>query len=311
MKFISESESAALISHEMAYDAVREALAAATVPATRSFSVVHGQGSDPVNSFSIKASATEELAGLKVGSFWTGNEAKGLPRHNSLILLFDQTCGKIAAAIEAGKVNAYRTAAANAVAADLLARKDSAVLTVFGTGHQARYECAAVARIRPIRKIYVVGRAADKAEAMAAELRQTGLEAEVAEAETACRAADIIVTATPARAPLFDASWVHPGTHVVSMGSDARGKQELPPALFSAARLFCDIPEQSRAIGDFQHAPDGVSLTAIGQVIKGEARGRMSDSEITVFDSSGISVQDLYIGQRILAAWEHKKHVQD
>ncbi|HFN1103726.1 TPA: ornithine cyclodeaminase family protein [Klebsiella variicola subsp. variicola] len=311
MKFISESESAALISHEMAYDAVREALAAATVPATRSFSVVHGQGSDPVNSFSIKASTTEELAGLKVGSFWTGNEAKGLPRHNSLILLFDQTCGKIAAAIEAGKVNAYRTAAANAVAADLLARKDSAVLTVFGTGHQARYECAAVARIRPIRKIYVVGRAADKAEAMAAELRQTGLEAEVAEAETACRAADIIVTATPARAPLFDASWVHPGTHVVSMGSDARGKQELPPALFSAAGLFCDLPEQSRAIGDFQHAPDGVSLTAIGQVIKGEARGRMSDSEITVFDSSGISVQDLYIGQRILAAWEHKKHVQD
>ncbi len=72
MIFISEAESAALISHELAYDAVREALLAASEPEARSFPVVHGQGSDPVNTFSIKASATHELAGLKVGSFWPG-----------------------------------------------------------------------------------------------------------------------------------------------------------------------------------------------------------------------------------------------
>lgn len=81
---------------------------------------------------------------MKVGSFWAGNESIGLPRHNSLILLFDQRCGKIGAAIEAGEVNAYRTAAADAVATDQLARKEAAILAIFGTGHQARFECAAL-----------------------------------------------------------------------------------------------------------------------------------------------------------------------
>ncbi|WP_323665369.1 ornithine cyclodeaminase family protein [Pectobacterium punjabense] len=311
MIFISEAESAALISHELAYDAVRGALLAASEPEARSFPVVHGQGSDPVNTFSIKASATSELAGLKVGSFWPGNPANGLPRHNSLILLFDQQIGKMAAAIEAGKVNAFRTAAADAVAADLLARPDSSVLAVFGTGHQARYECAALARIRPIRTVLIVGRDNSKSAEMAQEFKAAGLDARVCDAESACRAADIIVTATPSRAPLFNAEWVNAGTHVVSMGSDAVGKQELPPELFTAGRLFCDLPSQSRTIGEFQHAPAHVTLTAIGDVISGNTAGRQTPDDITIFDSSGLSIQDLYIGQRILAAWQAAKQNGD
>ncbi len=306
MKFITEEESAQLISHEMAYKAVREALAAASEPEARSFTVVHGQGCDPVNSFSIKASATAELSGLKVGSFWPGNAEQGLPRHNSVIFLMNQDNGRMAAAIEAGKVNAYRTAASNAVAADLLARHDSSVVAVFGAGHQARYECAALARIRPIKSVLIVGRDAGRAEEMAQELRKEGLEAQVSNAESACKAADIIVTATPARAPLFRAEWVRPGTHVVSMGSDAVGKQELPPELFDYARLFCDLPAQARAIGEFQHAPENAHLTAIGSVITGKAQGRLTEQDITVFDSSGLSIQDLYIGRCILAAHEDR-----
>ncbi|AIA70871.1 ornithine cyclodeaminase family protein [Pectobacterium atrosepticum] len=307
MIFISEAESAALISHELAYDAVREALLAASEPEARSFPVVHGQGSDPGNTFSIKASATRELAGLKVGSFWPGNPANGLPRHNSLILLFDQQIGKMAVAIEAGKVNAFRTAAADAVAADLLARPDASVLAVFGTGHQARYECAALARIRPIRTVLIVGRDSGKSAEMAQELKAAGLDAQVSDAESACRAADIIVTATPSRAPLFNAEWVKAGTHVVSMGSDAAGKQELPPELFTSGRLFCDLPSQSRTIGEFQHAPAHATLTAIGDVISENATGRQAPDDITIFDSSGLSIQDLYIGQRILAVWQAEK----
>ncbi|MBA0165999.1 ornithine cyclodeaminase family protein [Pectobacterium sp. CFBP8739] len=309
MIFISEAESAALISHELAYDAIREALLAASEPEARSFPVVHGHGSDAGNTFSIKASATHELAGLKVGSFWPGNPANGLPRHNSLILLFDQQIGRIAVAIEAGKVNAFRTAAANAVAADLLARSDAAVLAVFGTGNQARYECAALARIRPIRTVLIVGRDSRKSAEMAKEFKAAGLDARVSDAESACRAADIIVTATPSRAPLFNAEWVNAGTHVVSMGSDAVGKQELPPELFTTSRLFCDLPSQSRMIGDFQHASAQVTLTAIGDVISARAAGRQTPDDITVFDSSGLSVQDLYIGQRILAAWQQAKNM--
>lgn len=307
MEFISESESASLISHDIAYDAIRAALLAASQPLADSFPVVHGHGSEPTNSFSIKASATAELAGLKIGSYWPGNLDKGLPRHNSLILLFDQAIGKIAAAIEGGKVNAYRTAAADAVAADLLAREEASVLAVFGTGHQARYECAALARVRPINTVLVVGRDAAKSAAMVADLAALGLNARISDAQQACQAADIIVAATSARAPLFKAEWVKPGTHVASMGSDAVGKQELPPALFARAALFCDLPSQARRIGEFQHCDAQATLTAIGDVIGGKAPGRRSPHDITLFDSSGISIQDLYIGQRLLALWQQSQ----
>lgn len=307
MEFISESESASLISHALAYEAIRAALLAASEPLADSFPVVHGHGSHPANTFSVKASATAELAGLKVGSYWPGNLDNGLPRHNSLILLFDQKIGKIAAAIEGGKVNAYRTAAADAVAADLLAREDASVLAIFGTGHQARYECAALARVRAIKTVFVVGRDTAKSAAMVADLAALGLNAQVSNARHACQAADIIVTATSARAPLFEAEWVKPGTYIASMGSDAVGKQELPPALFTRATLFCDLPAQSRRIGEFQHSEAHTTLTAIGDVIGGKAPGRRSPDEITLFDSSGISIQDLYIGQRLLALWQQSQ----
>lgn len=307
MKYITEAESTKLISHSMAYDAVRDAFIAVVQPKTRSFNIVQGHGSNPVNTFGVKASSTESLAGLKVGSFWTGNEDIGLPRHNSLILLFDQSCGRIRAAIEAGKVNAYRTAAANAVATDILARKDASTLAIFGTGNQARFECAAIACIRPITKVFVVGRDQVKAQLMAEELCATGLKAGATDAKSACCAADIIVTATTSRSPLFEAQWVKAGTHISGMGSDARGKHELPVELYSTARLYCDLPEQSRLIGEFQHASEQTTITALGSVIEGVAAGRLSEQDITVFDSSGLSVQDLYIGQRILEKWENIK----
>ncbi|CAO3431578.1 ornithine cyclodeaminase family protein [Azospirillum endophyticum] len=301
MLFISEATSAALVNHEMAFEAAREALIAACGDRSTSFPVVLGHGSSSTNRFTVKAAATAELAGLKVGSYWPGNADRGLERHNSLILLFDQETGRIGVAIEAGVVNAYRTAAADAVAADRLARPDAGILAIFGAGNQARFECLALARVRTLRQVLVVTRDPARGEAMAAELRRQGLKADISDARDACAAADIIVTATPARAPLFEADWVRPGTHVASMGSDARGKQELPPDLLARAGLFCDLAEQSRAIGEFQHAPPDVTVTAIGAVLLGRHPGRRSRDEITVFDSSGLSLQDLYIARSLLA----------
>ncbi|MWT74200.1 ornithine cyclodeaminase family protein [Escherichia coli] len=310
MHFISEAESASLVDHEIAFTAIQEALVAASTSAAVSFPVVHGHGSDNANSFSIKASATESLAGLKVGSYWPGNMEHGLPRHNSLILLLDQECGKMSAAIEAGKVNAYRTAAADAVAAHYLSRENSSVVAVFGTGHQARFECMAVAKVRKIRQLIVVGRDITKAQNMAKELSLQGLNAEASDAQSACQRADIIITATPARSPLFKAEWVKPGTHIASMGSDAPGKQELPPELFHHSMLFCDLPDQSRRIGEFQHAHPDRNLIAIGDVISGKHAGRISPDAITVFDSSGLSVQDLYMGYYLLNKWLAAKEQQ-
>ena len=302
MKFMSEDESASLVSHAMAYDAAREALMAVAEEAII-FPAVLGHGSSPANRFSIKSAATADFAGLKVGSFWPGNSDQGLPRHNSLILLFDQSVGRVEWVIEAGKVNAYRTAAADAVAADLLARADASVLAIFGAGNQALFECLAIARIRPIRQVRVVARDAAKGDAFVAALKGEGLNAVRTEAREACEQADIVVTATPSRAPLFEADWVRPGTHVASMGSDAAGKQELPPALFDRAALFCDLPSQAVIMGDLQHfGGDRASIVAIGEVLRGSAQGRVSPEQITVFDSSGIALQDLTIARRLVAA---------
>lgn len=300
MRFISESESSALINHELAYDAIYQALIAATQPDTKSFPVVHGQASDTKNTFSIKSSANQHLAGLKVGSFWEDNPKNGLPRHNALILLFNQANGKMAAAIEAGKVNAFRTAASNAVATNLLARKDSKVLAIFGTGNQAKYECEALARIRNFDQILIVGRDQSKAEKMAEELKQLGIKIKITNAKEACEQADIIVTATSSKTPLFKSEWVKAGTHISSMGSDKKGKQELPPELFSQSGLFCDLNTQSKVIGEFQHAPESATLMNIGDVLLTTAQGRQSQEQITIYDSSGLSIQDLYIAQKIL-----------
>lgn len=302
MQFMSEAESASLVSHAMAFDAAREALVAVVEDAVI-FPAVIAHGSVPTNRFSIKSAATGEFAGLKVGSFWPGNDARGLPRHNSLILLFDQDVGRIEWAIEAGVVNAYRTAAADAVAASALAREDASVLAIFGTGNQAFYECRALARVRPFRQVLVVARDPAKGDAFAAALQDEGFEAACTEAREACAQADMVVTTTPSRQPLFDADWIRPGTHVASMGSDAAGKQELPPALFDRASLFCDLPSQAVVMGDLQHfGGDRSRIVAIGDVLRGNVQGRTSPEQITVFDSSGIALQDLTIARHLIAA---------
>jgi len=309
MRFIPEEESAALVTHELAFAAAREALIAAVAPGTTLFPAVLGHGTDEANRFSIKSGTTAEYAGLKVGSFWHRNPERGLPRHNSVILLFDQEVGRIDTVIEAGHVNAYRTAAADAVAASVLARPDSETLALFGAGNQGLFECAALARILPIRRVRVVARDAGKVAAFAERLRgqvEREIAVEAASAEEACRAADVIVTATPARAPLFEAEWVRPGTHCAAMGADAKGKQEMPPALLEGASLYCDLPSQSLVMGEFQHVAESIRagrtrLRAIGDVLASGEGGRASPDAITVFDSSGIALQDLTMARALLA----------
>ncbi|MGB0853487.1 MAG: ornithine cyclodeaminase family protein [Pikeienuella sp.] len=302
MIYISEAQSAALVSPALAFDAVREAFIAACGTEAQSFPVVPAHASDPQNRFTIKSAAGADVAGLKVGAYFPTNDAHGLPRHASTIMLIDQASGKIGALVEGSAVNCYRTAAANAVATDVLARPDAKVLTLIGTGHQAAYEAEAIARVRPLSQVLVVGRDPSRTEAFTAKLQKMGLPATSAPAEDAIRTADIIVTATTATAPLFDAAWVKPGTHISSMGSDALGKQELPPTLLRHASLFCDLQEQSIRVGEFQHAAPGANLVAIGNVLTRAASGRLNDEETTVFDSSGISLQDLYIAKAILNA---------
>lgn len=291
---ITESESSSLIDEELALRAAREAFVASTTGTA--FPVVIGHAS--ANRFTLKSGSAGELVGVKVGSYWPGNVE--IPRHNSTIVLLSPETGRLAAVVEAGTANAYRTAAADALAVDTLARPDARTLTVIGTGNQARYEVRAVTRVRPIDKVLIVGRRPDAVrESARAVTDYTGLPAEPAEAQAAVTAADIVVTATTSRGPLFDAAWITAGTHISAMGADGPGKQELPPELYDRARLFCDLPGQSRSIGEFQHAGPA-ELTALGAVLTGVAEGRRSPDDITVFDSSGFALQDLTLAAALL-----------
>jgi ornithine cyclodeaminase len=298
---IPEERTAALVDEDLALAAARAAFAATVDGPVLPSLAVHG--SDPRNRFTLKPSASATHAGVKIGTYWPGNAEHGLPRHHSTLLLFDQRIGRVAAVLEVGTANAYRTAAADALAVDLLARPDVTTLAVFGTGHQAAYEVRAVSRVRSVTEVLVVGRTAERAGRTVAALAAQGHKARAAGADEACALADVVITATTARAdtpPLFEASWIRPGTHLSCMGADAPGKRELPPELFARARVFCDLPEQARRMGESQHAPSDTVLTPLGEVLTGRAEGRAADSDITLFDSSGIGVQDLYLGLALL-----------
>lgn len=305
MLVIREAESATLISHALALEAVREALIAAVEPGTVVFPTVRGHGPSEDHVFGLKSATTTRATGLKVGTYWPSSDAVGLPRHGTTTLLLDPVSGRVAAVVEAATVNAYRTAAADAAAASVLARDDARTLAVFGAGHQAAYEVRALAEVRPLEAIVVVARDPDRAAPFVDRLVADGFRAELADARAACEAADVVVTATPSTAPLFDDAWIRPGTHVASMGSDTPGKQELPPALLRRARLFCDLPSQSVRIGELQHVADEIAsgalrVTAIGEVLAGRTPARTAPEEITVFDSSGIAVQDLVVAARLV-----------
>lgn len=303
MIYLNEQQTSQLISHQLAYDAVKEAFIAAVSDEATLFPVVNAAGPQEGSMFSLKSACISNLVGWKTGTYWPNNRALDMPCHGTTVFLLKPDTGEFQAAIAASKVNAYRTAAADAVAVDYLSRKDSKILAVFGTGHQAEFEVLAICDIRKIEIVLVVGRS--NTEAFVEKLKQQGINAESVSAQTACEQADIIVTATTAQSPLFDAQWVKGGTHISAMGADKVGKQELPPELYNTARLFCDYKMQSVAIGEFQHTVNPL-VTEIGLVITGNAQGRKTDKEITVFDSSGIAIQDLFVAAKLLDLVDRK-----
>lgn len=307
MIFVSEAQVRERITPHLAFEAVAQALIAAADGTGFVNPVVIGRGLTEGEIFSIKSGAATSgrIVGLKVGSYWPGNEAKGLARHGSAVFLLDADTGRITTVVEASELNGPRTAAADAVAASHLARTNSVTLSILGAGHQAGYEAQALCAIRPIQRVLISSRSEQRGVALMAKLEeQLSVNVETTSVEVACREADILVTVTASRTPLFESAWIKPGTHIAAMGSDQVGKQELPIDLLHRGRLFCDLPSQSITIGEFQHIRTAVdsgaiTLTAIGDVLSGRTSGRQSADEVTVFDSSGLALQDLFVCARI------------
>jgi ornithine cyclodeaminase len=305
---ISEAVVREVLTLDLAFDAVSNALNSVAACHADIMPVVHAAGTAPGAGFGVKTATdlSAGLLGLKVGSYFPANYARGIPNHGSTTLLLDAETGLPRALVSAGYLNGFRTAAANAVAVDKLARTDASILGVIGAGHQAAFEVRAVAHRRPLSAVKVWSRKRASAEALCRELDDLGCTLNAVDSpQEAVTGSDIVTTITPSREAIVHASWVDAGTHISAMGADAAGKKELESSLMAAALTFADLPAQSARIGEFQHAVASGVLTEeriipIGEVVLGRHPGRSDDAEITVFDSSGVAPQDLYVAAAVL-----------
>ncbi len=239
---------------------------------------------------------------IKVSPGFFDNPKLGLPSLNGLMILFSSTTGLVQAVfLDNGYLTDIRTAAAGAVAARHLAPEVVTTAGVIGTGVQARLQIKAAHLVRPFTRVLVHGRDPDKAAACAADLaRDLGIEAEVADAETLVRNAQLVVTTTPSRVPLVRAEWLHLGLHITAMGADQAGKNEIDPAALAAADLYvCDRVSQCAVSGELE-AARAAGLMAdtppeLGEVITGTHPGRTAQDQITICDLTGTGAQDTAI----------------
>ncbi|MBQ0808961.1 iminosuccinate reductase BhcD [Roseovarius sp.] len=238
--------------------------------------------------------------GLKAGGYWPGNMDKGLTNHQSTVFLFDPDTGRLSALVGGNYLTAIRTAASSSVSIAHLARKDSKVLGMVGAGHQSTFQLRAAVEQRAFEKVVAWNPHPDMLPRLGAVAKELGLEFEAVTQEELGAQADVIITITSAFEPLMMADWVKPGTHIACMGTDTKGKQEVDPALFTRATVFADEIAQSITIGEAQHAVGKgliaeADITPIGAVINGTHAGRSSDTEITLFDGTGVGLQDLAV----------------
>jgi alanine dehydrogenase len=251
-----------------------------------------------------------KAAGLPLGRFYVaakvnanfpGNPARGLPTIQGVVVLSDGETGQPLALMDSMEITTLRTGAATAVAARYLARPDARVATIVGCGRQGRIQLAALARVRKLERVYAVDQD-PAAVARFAEEMSGALGLPVTPAgtigETALRS-DICVTCTPSRVPLLHRKDVAPGSFIAAVGADNEDKQELDAGLMAVGTVVVDSLEQCASIGDLHHAlAQGLVFTAgvhaqLADVVAGRKPGRSSPEEITIFDSTGVAIEDV------------------
>ncbi|QHQ34409.1 cyclodeaminase [Algicella marina] len=249
---------------------------------------------------------------VKVSPGFFDNPARGLPSTSGLMILFSAETGQVQAVfLDNGYLTDVRTAAAGAVAARALSRKDAKHVVILGAGTQARMQLQALTLVRPVERAVIWARNAEKAAQAARDCAENlGI---VVESTTDCEGtitgADIIVTTTPSADPLVMADWLRPGQHVTAMGSDQPGKSELDPACFKRADLYVpDRLSQTRKMGELRAAIDAGfvvqdrDFAELGDILCGSAPGRGSPDDITIADLTGTGAQDTAIATHALAA---------
>ncbi|WP_372783226.1 ornithine cyclodeaminase family protein [Phenylobacterium sp.] len=312
MRMIDRDEVRARLTYEVCMPLVRQAMIALSRGETRQLlrAIIPLGGG---RLFGVMPGALGERAmfGAKVISVFPENFEKGGSSHQGLVVLFDGEGGAPVCVIHAGEVTAIRTAAASAVATDVLARPDARRLALLGYGEQALTHARAIAKVRALDAIAVWGRAPERAQAFAERLgAELGLSVTAcASAEAAVAEADIICTVTNSAEPVLLGRWVRPGTHVNLVGSSFAGPVEADSDLVVRARFIADSREGVLAQGaEFLRAKaagligDDHVVGEIGQVLDGALEGRQSTDQVTIYKSLGHIVQDLAAAQALYEA---------
>ncbi|MCE0506650.1 ornithine cyclodeaminase family protein [Roseivivax sp. GX 12232] len=307
MLIVPEHEIADLMTREAAFDAVEAVFAAMAAGQAYNFPVVREAlgHEDALYGFKGGFDRSGLTLGLKAGGYWPNNlETKGIINHQSTVFLFDPDTGRPRAMVGGNLLTALRTAAASAVSIRHLARRDARVLGMIGAGHQAKFQLRAALEQRAFEKVIGWNLHPEMLPGLEEVARGAGVPFQAVELDE-MHAADVIVSITSSFAAILGADQVAPGTHLACMGTDTKGKQEVDPALLARARVFTDEVAQAVSLGEAQHAvASGLigegDIQTLGAVINGDDPGRRSDEEITLFDGTGVGLQDLAVAAAVV-----------
>lgn len=244
------------------------------------------------------------MAGTKIVNVHPDNPKLNLPSVGAVIVLNDAKTGGPLALMDGTYITGMRTGAAGAVASKYLAKKGAKTLGVVGAGRQALYQIAATASVLSLENILVYDVNDKNIEILAKELKEIGITIKKASLEEVA-GQDILTTTTPSRTPIIKNEWIKPGTHINAIGADAEGKEELDPEILKRAKIVIDDWAQASHSGEI-NVPVSKGIIkkedicgSLGEIVSGIKEGRKSDDEITVFDSTGLAIQDLFTAEMV------------
>ena len=302
---VNEEACRDLISAGDAFAAVQGVFSAMAAGKAKNFPVVRESIGYADALYGFKSGFDEQTMtlGVKAGGYWPQNlTTLSMTNHQSTVLLFDPDTGRLRAVVGGNHLTALRTAAATAVSIAHLSRPQSKILGIMGAGHQSEFQVRAAVETREFTTLLGWNRSAEGLVKLREVAADCGLSFSAVSPDEMASSADVIITITSSHNSLLIADKVRPGLHIAAMGTDTKGKQELDANIMTVASVFTDAVEQSITIGEAQHAVSAKlisreAITPIGDVINAVHHGRRDDAEITVFDGTGVGLQDLALAQ--------------
>lgn len=313
MYIVPEAAISDILTRSDAFDAVEQVFAAMSAGDAYNFPVIREAIGHEEALYGFKGGFDGKgmSLGLKAGGYWPHNlEKRGEINHQSTVFLFDPDTGKVAAMVGGNLLTALRTAAASSVSIRHLARKDASVMGMIGAGHQAKFQLRAALETHSFDKVIGWNYHPEMLPGLAEVAAEFGLPFQEVPLEGMVEA-DVVISITSSFSPIFGTAHIAEGTHVACMGTDTVGKQECDAELVAKATVFTDEVAQSVSLGEAQHAVAAglimeTEVNQIGDVINGVHKGRSSDDEITLFDGTGVGLQDLAVAASIVEVAKEK-----